>query len=147
MQRGLCMRLLRKSYWCSFGDCTDCVFAEGWFRLIAADQFRKANDCCVPKQSLQVNCLIGPLYTSKLPLESDDHPVTALPCVIWSYRPEAEFDLFRFNVRKQSLHTGHTLFDRPRCVICISCQIAGSLLYLGSGPNLGVFDKSLQWSQ
>ena len=50
------------------------------FRLIAADQFRKANDCCVPKQSLQVNCLIGPLYTSKLPLESDDHPVTALPC-------------------------------------------------------------------
>lgn len=54
--------------------------AKGSSRLIAADQFRKANDCYVPKQSLQVNCLIGPLYTSKLPLESDDHPVTALPC-------------------------------------------------------------------
>ncbi len=58
--------------------------------------------------------------------------------------PEAEVDLFRFNVRKQSLHSGHTLFNHPRCVICIGCQIAGALLYLGSGPNLGIFDKSLQ---
>ena len=36
------------------GDFKACVVAEGRFRLIAADQFRKANDCCVPKQSLQV---------------------------------------------------------------------------------------------
>ena len=49
-------------------------------RLIAVDQFRKANDCCIPKQSLHQDFREGQLYPLKLPVESEHRQVTALVC-------------------------------------------------------------------
>lgn len=46
------------------------------FRLVAAVQVTKTNDCCYRKQSLQQDFREGQLYPIKLPVESDQ--VTAL---------------------------------------------------------------------
>ena len=53
---------------------------EGRFRLVAVVHLRNSNDCCCPEQSLRQGFSEVQLYTSKLPLESDDHQVTALAC-------------------------------------------------------------------
>lgn len=53
---------------------------EGRFRLVAVVHLRNSNDCCCPEQSLRQDFGEGLLYTSKLPLESDDRQVTALAC-------------------------------------------------------------------
>ena len=52
----------------------------GCFRLVAVVYLRSSNDCCYRKQSWHQDFREGQLYTSKLPLESDDHQVTALAC-------------------------------------------------------------------
>ena len=54
--------------------------SKGCIRLVAVAQLNKANDCCYPEQSLRQGFSEVQLYTSKLPLESDDHQVTALAC-------------------------------------------------------------------
>lgn len=60
--------------------------ALGWLRSVNSVELTTT---APQKQSFQGNCLIGPLYTAKLPLESDDHPVTALPCADLELSTEA----------------------------------------------------------
>ena len=50
------------------------------FRLVAAVQARKTNDCCYRKQSLQQDFREDQLYPLKLPVEADHRQVTALAC-------------------------------------------------------------------
>ena len=57
-----------------------CIATSDGLWLVAVAKLNKANDCCYPEQSLHQGFREGQLYTSKLPLESDDHQVTALAC-------------------------------------------------------------------
>lgn len=61
-------RLQRKSSRFWLGDFKEFVVAEGRFRLVAAVQVSKTNDCRYRKQSLHEVFREGQLYPLKLPV-------------------------------------------------------------------------------
>ena len=114
------MRSMRNSSRCWFGDCTDCVGAEGGFRLVAVFQLKTGNDCCQRKPSLHWFVIAGPLYLSKPSLKAGLGRVTAFIgvemelstqsglLVNWTHGPQADIQ--------------HRLTTRARRTICRDCR-------------------------